>query len=134
MPLAILSNSSCFDKASVRKAVKAADLIVPSLDAVSEDIFAKIDRPLKGIKLAGIIKGLVALRKEFPGKIWLEVMLVRGVNDGLAHARKLKEAMDKSSKKKVYIQASTEIPLNEIVNLVRLSEGVGSEYTYFQNY
>jgi len=36
---------------------------------------------LPGIKLDEIISGLVALRKEFKGKIWLEVMLVSGVND-----------------------------------------------------
>jgi len=72
-----------------------ADLIVPSLDAVTQELFVKVDRPQQDIKIDEIINGLISLRKEFRGKIWIEVMLVKGLNDDLRHIRKLKEVIDK---------------------------------------
>lgn len=89
--VAVITNSVFLADRKVRNSLRLADLIVPSLDAVDEGIFEKIDRPVKGIKINKIIQGLIALRKEFKGKIWLEVMLVKGINDDLKHIRKLKE-------------------------------------------
>jgi len=95
VPIAVITNSSLLPDPLVRQALMGADLIVPSLDAVTQEVFDKIDRPLAGIKIEEIIEGLVSLRQEFKGKIWLEVMLVKGVNDDLRHIRKLKEALDR---------------------------------------
>lgn len=94
VPIAVITNSSLLSDPSVRRQLLAADLIVPSLDAVTEEAFQKIDRPSQGIKLEEVIEGLVSLRREFKGKIWLEVMLVKGFNDNLAHSRRLKEVIE----------------------------------------
>ncbi len=40
-----------------------------------------INRPAPGLLAAEMIQGLKDFRKEFSGEIWLEVMLVRGMND-----------------------------------------------------
>ncbi|MBI4708204.1 MAG: radical SAM protein [Candidatus Omnitrophica bacterium] len=95
LSVAVITNASLLSNERLRKDLLAADLIVPSLDAVSQGIFEKIDRPVKGIRAKDIVNGLIKLRKEFPGKIWLEVMIVKGINDSLEEIRKIKAAADK---------------------------------------
>jgi len=75
------------------------------LDAVSTELFIKIDRPHQDIKLEEVVKGLLSLRKEFSGKIWLEVMLVRGLNDDLRQIKKLKEITDRINPDKIQLNS-----------------------------
>lgn len=105
VPVAVITNACLLADAVVRKELLQADLIVPSLDAVTPDVFAKVDRPLPGIKIEDIIEGLVSLRKEYHGHIWLEVMLVKGMNDDIRQARKLKEAVDRINPDKIHLNS-----------------------------
>jgi len=90
-PVCVITNSSLLYRKDVRRELKKADLIIPSLDAATPATFKRINRPHKSINLNKIVKGLIALRKEFKGKIWLEIMLLKGVNDSLKEAKKFKE-------------------------------------------
>ena len=103
--IAIITNSTLLSDPLVRKEVLKADLIVPSLDAADPGIFRKIDRPNAAIKLNEIIDGLIALRKEFSGKIWLEVMLVSGVNDDLGHIEELKKIIQRINPDKIQLNS-----------------------------
>lgn len=105
VPIAVITNASLFGDPSVRQALLGVDLLVPSLDAVTPEVFAKIDRPHPDIKIEEIIEGLINLRKEFKGKIWLEVMLVRGRNDDLRHIKKLKEVIEKINPDKIHLNS-----------------------------
>ncbi|MFH1202564.1 MAG: radical SAM protein [Candidatus Omnitrophota bacterium] len=109
IPVAVITNSSFLSQASVRSQLLGADLIVPSLDAVSVSIWQKIDRPELNLKLDGIIQGLVSLRKEFKGKIWLEVMLVSGINDDIRQIKKLKEAIDMINPDKIQLNSPVRV-------------------------
>ncbi len=103
--VAVITNSTLLNDPLVRQAILGVDLIVPSLDAVDEEIFKQIDRPHQGIKLENIISGLIALRKEFAGQIWLEVMLVSGVNDDWGHIEKLKTIIDQINPDKIQLNS-----------------------------
>ena len=103
--IAVITNSSLLRDPLVRRDLLFADLIMPSLDAVTLEVFAKIDRPHPDIKIEHIIEGLISLRKEFHGKIWLEVMLVAGINDDLRHIKKLKEIIDVINPDKIQINS-----------------------------
>jgi wyosine [tRNA(Phe)-imidazoG37] synthetase (radical SAM superfamily) len=92
IPVVVLTNGSCLVRPGVRRDLRQADIVVPSLDAADEAVFRKINRPHAGLTAAGIVAGLAAFRREFAGRIWLEIMLVRGVNDGPGHLKKLKAA------------------------------------------
>jgi len=81
IPVALLTNGSLFHRPAVRRAALHADLVLPSLDAGDEVTFQALDRPAPGITLARVVAGLQAFRAEFRGRIWLEVMVVAGVND-----------------------------------------------------
>jgi len=105
VPLAVITNASLLSDPAVRREIALADLIVPSLDAVTEKVFNKIDQPYPGIKIEEIINGLVKLRQEYRGKIWLEVMLVAGVNDDLRQIKKIKEIADKINPDKIQLNS-----------------------------
>ncbi len=105
VPVAVITNSSLLNTPSLRREILAADLILPSLDAVVPEVFAKIDRPCSEIKIEDVLAGLANLRREFRGKIWLEVMLVRGINDDLRYIKKLKEAVEKINPDKVQLNS-----------------------------
>lgn len=104
-PVAVITNASLLGDRLVRNDLLAADLIVPSLDSVIPEIFQRINRPLADIKIEEIIKGLISLRKEFSGKIWLEIMIVRGVNDRLSQIRKLKDIVEMINPDKIQINS-----------------------------
>lgn len=103
--IALITNSSLLNDPLVRRDILLADLIIPSLDAATPEIFAKIERPHPQVRLENIISGLMALRKEFRGKVWLEVMLVAGVNDDIRHIKKLKNIIDEIRPDKIQINS-----------------------------
>jgi len=105
VPVAVITNASLANVTEVRHALLEADLIIPSLDAVTPEIFTKVDRPKEGINIEEIINGLMSLRKEFKGKIWIEVMLVKGINDNLVQIKKLKEIIDKINPDKIQLNS-----------------------------
>ena len=105
LPVAVITNASLLFEPGVRLDLLRADLVVPSLDAAVQDVFMRIDRPFKDIRIEKIIDGLVTFRKEFKGKTWLEVMLVKGVNDDLRYIKRLKQAINRICPDKVQLNA-----------------------------
>ncbi|MDD5254986.1 MAG: radical SAM protein [Candidatus Omnitrophica bacterium] len=103
--VALITNASLLRDPLNRRSVLNADLIVPSLDAATPTVFERIDRPAAGIRIEDIIEGLVSLHREFKGKLWLEVMLVRGANDDIRHIRKLKAAIDRINPDKIQLNS-----------------------------
>ncbi|NPA47751.1 MAG: radical SAM protein [Thermococci archaeon] len=74
--LAILTNSSLLWREDVREDLSLFDYVSLKLDAVSEGIWRKIDRPHKGLKLERILDGMLELRGDFGGKLVTETMLI----------------------------------------------------------
>ncbi len=81
VPVAVITNSSLLYKPEVREALNLADLVMPSLDAVSEPVFREINRPHPELKLHNILEGLERFIKSYKGHLWLEVLFVKGLND-----------------------------------------------------
>ncbi len=105
VPVAVLTNASLLYDASVRRQVLTADLIMPSLNAVVPEVFQKLNRPHEELNLEEIIQGLRDLRKEFRGKIWLEVMLASGINDDIRYIKKLKEVIEEINPDKIQLNS-----------------------------
>jgi wyosine [tRNA(Phe)-imidazoG37] synthetase (radical SAM superfamily) len=103
IPVAVLTNGSLLSNYEVRQELLQADLILPSLDAATESVFKKIDRPSKNLNIGDYIQGLIDFRKEFKGTIWLEVMVLPGFNDNLENLKLLKEAILKIGPEKVQL-------------------------------
>jgi wyosine [tRNA(Phe)-imidazoG37] synthetase (radical SAM superfamily) len=93
IPVAVLTNATLLTRKSVRRELAAADIVVPSLDAVPGALFRHVNRPHASLDNRKIIEGLARFRHEFGGELRLEIMLVKGVNDSPAHIRALKTAV-----------------------------------------
>lgn len=79
--ISVLTNGSLLYIPEVQEELRRVDVVLPSLDAVSPDIFRTINRPIPSISIEKIITGLIDFRKKFSGSIWVEVFLVPGLND-----------------------------------------------------
>ncbi|MDD4919431.1 MAG: radical SAM protein [Bacteroidales bacterium] len=91
VPVAVLTNGTLLNDPQVRQSLLRADLVLPSLDAATEEVFRKINRPADTLDLQSYIGGLEGFRKEFKGRIWLEVFILPGFNDHKAELDALKE-------------------------------------------
>lgn len=80
-PVAVLTNGALLHLPEVRAELAAADVVLPSLDAAREETFQAVNRPVPGFTLDTLLAGLRAFRREYPGEIWLEVLLLKGLND-----------------------------------------------------
>ncbi len=146
-PVVILTNGSLFYLKEVRDEVKNADIIVPSLDAGTEPIFLKVERPCKNLKFDEVVQGLINLRKEFNGKIFIEIMFIKDLNDSKEEIYAIKDILDRIKPDKTFINTPTRPPaekwvqspsqeklefigkvlLGEIVKPKKLKEGPGNK-------
>jgi wyosine [tRNA(Phe)-imidazoG37] synthetase (radical SAM superfamily) len=95
IPVAVITNGSLLYEKEVRQDLLRADVVLPSLDAVSPEIFEKINRPRPGFSIEKVVEGLVEFRKIYKGQIWLEILFCKGVNDAPEELRKMKEAVER---------------------------------------
>ncbi len=92
-PVAVLTNGTTLTRDDVRGELRWADIVIPSLDSVREESFTAVDRPAPGLDLTEIIDGLTVFSHEYAGKLWLEILLVRGLNDSDADMDALLSAL-----------------------------------------
>lgn len=90
---AILTSGALLSNSKLRSELLEADVILPSLDAASEGVFEKINRPNTSLSIGPYIEGLIDLRKEYEGQIWLEVFLLKGYNDSPKELDLMKKAI-----------------------------------------
>ncbi|MDD2563217.1 MAG: radical SAM protein [Salinivirgaceae bacterium] len=81
IPVAVLTNGTLFYDKKVREALLNADVVLPSLDAATNEVFMKINRPATNLTTDQYIQGLIDFRSEFKGKIWLEIFILPDYND-----------------------------------------------------
>ena len=81
IPVAVITNGSLLYLPEVRKELFQADAVLPSLNAGSEALHDQICRPVSGLTFQQHVEGLVAFRREYKGRLWVEVMLLGGIND-----------------------------------------------------
>jgi wyosine [tRNA(Phe)-imidazoG37] synthetase (radical SAM superfamily) len=95
VPVAVITNGSLLYRADVREELATADVVMPSLDAADQATFRRINRPWPRLRIDKIIEGMAAFRKMSEGQLWIEVMLVKGLNDGEQTLLHLRDALDR---------------------------------------
>ncbi len=110
IPVAVITNSSLLKDPALRRELLDADLIVPTLNTADQSVFEAINLPCAGIMIEEIIQGLADLRKEYKGKIWLEIMIVKGLNDDLEGVRKLAEAVERINPNVIHLNSPVRAP------------------------
>ncbi len=110
IPVAVLTNGSLLWLPEVRKALKSADLVVPSLDAGSSQIFQYVNRPHGDIMFSKMVEGLVKFRDEYTGKYWLEVFLLAGITTTEMEINRMKTCINSIGPDKVQVNTVTRPP------------------------
>lgn len=95
IPVSVITNGSLLYEKEVRESLLRADRVLPSLDAASEEVFAKVNRPDSEITMDRVIGGMVEFRKVYRGQIWLEILFCKGVNDHQSELIRMKNAVDR---------------------------------------
>ncbi len=81
IPIAVITNASLIHQESVRNALLLADWVSLKVDAVTESVWRRVDRPHGSLKLNEIHRGMIQFAREFEGTLTTETMLVEGIND-----------------------------------------------------
>jgi wyosine [tRNA(Phe)-imidazoG37] synthetase (radical SAM superfamily) len=82
LPVAVITNGSLLWQAEVRRDIAAADVVLPSLDGPDQATFERINRPHPSLAIEQVVEGLAAFRREYTGRLWLEIMLIKNINTG----------------------------------------------------
>jgi len=110
IPIAVITNGSLLYEKEVREDLLHADIVLPSLDAVSSEVFIKINRPQPGFSIEKVIEGMVEFRKIYKGQIWLEILFCKGVNDGKEELLKMKKAVDRIQPDRIHLNTVVRPP------------------------
>jgi len=78
--ITILTNSTLLHDSEVRNEIALADKIFCKLDAWSEDVLRRVDRP-HGVSLETVISGIRKLREEFHGFLAIQTMVLRSLKE-----------------------------------------------------
>jgi wyosine [tRNA(Phe)-imidazoG37] synthetase (radical SAM superfamily) len=118
IPVAILTNGTLLYREDVRVECAKADVVCPTLDAADAAVFEAVHRPTPGITIEKLVSGLEQFRREFTGKIWLEVFLVAGVNTEARQIKKLQALIQRIRPDKVHLNTAVRPPAEPDVQAV----------------
>jgi len=115
IPIAVITNASLLWREEVKEDLLAADFVSLKVDSVSIDLWRRINRPHKDLKLDTILDGIKQFAKSFEGILVTETMLIDGVNyeDELERIANFLEGLVKLDK--AYIAIPTRPPTEKWV-------------------
>jgi wyosine [tRNA(Phe)-imidazoG37] synthetase (radical SAM superfamily) len=91
--VAVLTNGSLLYRPEVRERLLKADLVMPTLSTMKEKTFRLIHQPHDDVSVTRLMEGLRGLRKSFTGQLFIEVMLLAGLNDREEEIEALRQAI-----------------------------------------
>lgn len=109
-PVAVITNGALLADARVQKELMPADFVLPSIDASTEEMFKKINRPHGKIDYNAVINGLIDFSKKYKGKIFIETMVIKDYNDQVSQLHDLKNILKKIDYDRLYINTPVRPP------------------------
>ncbi len=118
IPVALLTNGSLLSDPEVRSQAAKADLVKVSLSAWDQASLGYINRPAEGIEFEQVLAGQQAFRKQFKGRLWVEVFLIWGVNTTLEDITKIAGLVKTLTPDKVQLNTAVRPPCEDYVQAV----------------
>lgn len=109
-PLAVITNGALLYDSQVRQELSRADIVLPTLDAYDATSFAKINRPHGSLQFEEVVEGLENFSKTFEGQLWIEIMLMAGVNDDDESLKRYAELLEHIRYDKLYVNTPVRPP------------------------
>lgn len=110
IPIAVLTNGSLLWQPEVRAELRNASLVIPSLDAGDAAMLEAVNRPHPDFDFEQLVEGLIALRQEFKGQYWLEVLLLAGRTANEEEVRKIADIVERINPDRVQLNTATRPP------------------------
>lgn len=110
IPIAVLTNGSLIYRPEVRTDLMSADIVLPTLCTANNAVFRDINRPHPELLIEQIIKGLSDFREDYTGEIWLEIMLVKGINDEEQELEELHQVVIRIKPDKIHLNTVVRPP------------------------
>jgi wyosine [tRNA(Phe)-imidazoG37] synthetase (radical SAM superfamily) len=110
IPVAVITNGALLYRPDVQEDLMAADAVLPSLDAGTAALYRAINRPYPECTFDRLVNGLLEFRRAYQGKIWVEVMLVKGLNDREEALRDLARLFHKLQPDQVHLTTPVRPP------------------------
>lgn len=114
-PVAVITNGGLLSRSEVREKLMEADIVLPSIDAIDETGYKKINRPHGSIGLEKSMEGLLEFSREYKGQLWIETMLIKDINDNLEFYRGLREILRDMNYHRLYINTPVRPPAESFV-------------------
>lgn len=115
-PVAVITNGSLLYLPEVRQALLPADAVLPTLDAGTAELYRRINRPHPELTFERLVDGLIAFRKNYRGKLWVESMLIHGLNDSESALNDLAAVLSRIKPDAVHINLPTRPPVEDWVH------------------
>lgn len=116
--VAVITNGALLYDNDIILELNEADIVLPTLDAYDQDSFIRINRPHKNISYEMVIKGLEKFSKEYRGQLWIEIMLIQGINDDDNSLNKYKEMLSEIRYDRLYINTPVRPPTESEVKAI----------------
>ncbi len=110
VPVVVCTNGSLLFRKDVRQDLAGAEVVIIGIDAGNEGDFLKLNRPLNNLDYNMIIGGMIKFRGEFDGQIWIDVMLIKSVNDAHRPIISISETIQKIHPNQIYVRTLTSPP------------------------
>jgi len=110
IPVAVITNGSLLYRTEVRRELLDSDAVLPSLDAGNPSLYRRINRPHPACTFERLVNGLIAFREEYQGYLWVEVMLLKDVNDDESSLREIAEYLEKINPDEIHVTQPTRPP------------------------
>jgi len=108
--IAVITNTSLMDQAVVREALLLADWVSLKVDAVTESVWRRVDRPQRTLPLATLHAGMLDFAATFRGELATETMMVRDVNDSESEMAQVATFLRQLAPDKAYLAVPTRPP------------------------
>lgn len=105
-----LTNSTILWMPDVREDLKLTDIVIPSLDAGTDAFWKRVNRPHPDLEFEKMIDGLTTFSHEFAGELWVEVLLVKGINDSEENIDSILNVLSRMKYVKVHLNTITRPP------------------------
>ncbi len=111
--IAVISNGSLVWREDVREALARADWVSLKVDAASEEVWRRVDRPQGRLELAAIQEGMLEFARNYQGELMTETMLIRDTNDGEDDLRDVAHFLARLQPHRAYLSIPTRPPAEE---------------------
>jgi wyosine [tRNA(Phe)-imidazoG37] synthetase (radical SAM superfamily) len=117
-PVAVITNGALLYDRGLQEELSAADIVLASLDAYDEASFKKINRPHGTLTFKQVMDGLVDFSIRCQGQLWLEMMLMEGINDDSDSFEKYAALLKTVTYERLYLNTPVRPPAESDVKTI----------------